>query len=184
MKDSLIMDLYRSGQCDSAFNEIVRAYSERLYWHVRRFTCCHEDTDDILQNIFIKVWKNLPNFKGDSSLFTWIYRIATNETLNFLRKSKFRAMLKAESLESIMDRKLDEDSYFCGNKIQREVQKAINQLPGKQKQVFILRYFEEMPYEDMSEILETSVGSLKASYHHASRKVKEYIENQSDINIE
>lgn len=176
MTDFEIMALYKSGGAEAAFDAIVSSYSERLYWHVRRFTCNHEDSDDLLQEIFIKVWKSLPGFREESSLYTWIYRIATNETLNFLRKNRLRAMLNAESLESLLDKKADEDRYFNGDALQREVQKAINTLPDKQKQVFVLRYFEEMPYEQISDILNTSVGSLKASYHHAAQKVRSRLE--------
>jgi len=176
VSDNEIIALYNGGQTEKAFNAIIDSYSERLYWHVRRFTCSHEDADDLLQDIFIKVWKALPSFRSDSQLFTWLYRIATNEALNFIRKNRFKASLKAESLESLLDRKVDEDTYFDGDEMQREIQKAINTLPAKQKQVFLLRYFDEMPYEQISEILGTSVGSLKASYHHAYFKVKAYME--------
>lgn len=176
MTDREIMGIYASGDSEAAFNAIVQSYGERIYWHVRRFTCSHEDSDDLLQEIFIKVWKALPDFRSESSLYTWIYRIATNETLNFLRKKRLRALLSAESLETLLDRQADEDVHFNGDALQREVQKAINSLPDKQKQVFVLRYFEEMTYEEISEITRISVGSLKASYHHASKKVRERLE--------
>lgn len=176
MSDREIMELYRSGAEDRAFAELVGSYGERLYWHIRLFTCSHEDTDDLVQEVFIKAWRSLDGFRGDSGLYTWLYRIATNETLNFLRKNRLKASLTPGGLESLLDSKLDEDSYFDGNELQREIQKSINRLPAKQKQVFVMRYFDEMPYEEISKILGTSVGSLKASYHHAAQKVRERLE--------
>ena len=173
MTDSEIIRLYEAGRQEEAFNSIVDAYSERLYWHVRRFLCSHEDTNDLLQDIFIKIWTALPGFRGDSQLFTWLYRIATNEVLNYLRKQKFKAMVSLDSASEILRRKIDDDAYFNGDKLQRELHKAIQKLPEKQRLVFNLRYFDEMKYEDISEITDTSVGALKASYHHAYNKIKE-----------
>lgn len=173
MTDEEIITLFRSGQKEKAFKEIVAAYSERLYWHVRRFVCSHEDTDDLLQEIFIKVWSGLSTFRQDARLFTWLYRIATNETLNWLNKQKVRAALKFESLDASLTDKIDEDSYFNGDEAQRLLFKAIAKLPKKQKSVFYMRYFDELPYEDISEILGTSVGALKASYHFAVEKIKD-----------
>lgn len=178
MSDEQITRQIQEGEYEAAFNAIVATWSERLYWHLRRFTCNHEDTDDLLQDVFMKVWKALPSFRCDSQLFTWLYRIATNEALNYLRKNRFKAVLKAESLETLLNNQIDEDVHFNGDELQREVQKAINMLPDKQKQVFIIRYFDELPYEQISEILDTSVGSLKASYHHAYNKVKTYLEKK------
>lgn len=177
MTDREIIELYSRGETDKAFRLIVESYGERLYWLVRRFTCSHEDADDLLQEIFLKAWKAFPSFRNDARIYTWLYRIATNESLNFIRKNSLKASLHAETLEAMLDRKVDEDPYFDGNKMQREVQKAINALPAKQKQVFVLRYFDEMPYEDMSQVLGTSTGALKASYHHAYLKVKAYLES-------
>ena len=148
MTDKEILELYKAGEREKAFGEIVESYSERLYWHVRRFLCSHEDTDDLLQEIFIKIWSSLSSFRGDSSLYTWIYRIATNESLNFLQKQKIRAALRFESMR----------------------------LPAKQRTVFIMRWFDDLSYEDISEILGTSVGALKASYHFASEKIKTELE--------
>lgn len=176
MTDKEIIELYRNGHEEKAFREIVAAYSERLYWHVRRFVCSHEDTDDLLQEIFIKVWSALPSFRQDSRLFTWIYRIATNETLNWLGKQKVRAALKFESLDTSLTDKIDEDPYFNGDEAQRLLFKAIARLPKKQKSVFCMRYFDDLPYDDISEILGTSVGALKASYHFAVEKIKSEIE--------
>lgn len=157
---------------EEAFRGIVDAYTERLYWHVRRFLCSHEDTNDLLQDIFIKIWSALPSFRGEARLYTWIYRIATNEVLNYLRRQKFKALLSLDSVSASLERKIDEDAGFNGDELQRELYKAILRLPEKQRIVFSLRYFDEMKYEDISEITGTSVGALKASYHHAYSKIK------------
>ena len=172
MTDQEIIALWEAGQQERAFNEIVRNYSERLYWHVRRFVCSHEDTDDLLQEIFSKIWAALPSFRGEAQLFTWLYRIATNETLNYLRKQKVRASLRFQSLDAEMERRIDEDPYFNGTEAQRLLTKAIARLPEKQRIVFSLRYYEEMKYEDIAAITGTSVGALKASYHIAYEKLK------------
>ena len=176
MKDQQIIELYNSGRQEEAFNHIVDSYTERLYWHVRRFVCCHEETDDLLQDIFIKIWAALPTFRGDSRLYTWIYRIATNEVLNHLRKFKFRSLVSFESISAKMENRIDEDPSFNGDALQRELHKAIQRLPEKQRLVFTLRYFDEMKYEDIAEITGTSVGALKASYHHAYNKIKEELQ--------
>lgn len=157
---------------EKIFNEIVEEYSERLYWHVRRFVHSHEDTDDLLQEIFIKIWTALPSFRGDAQLFTWVYRIATNETLNFLRKRRVRAALNFTSLTEELERKIDEDPWFNGTGAEALLNKAIASLPDKQRAVFIMRYYEELPYEQISEITGTSTGALKASYHIACEKIK------------
>ncbi len=180
MTDREIIDLYKAGQQERAFREIVDSYSERLYWHVRRFLCSHEDTDDLLQDIFIKIWSALPSFRGDSQLYTWLYRIATNETLNFLNKQKVRSALQFESLSSKLEEKIDEDPWFNGDSLQRLLMKAIQRLPEKQRLVFTMRWFEDLSYEDISEILGTSVGALKASYHFATEKLKTFLENNSE----
>ena len=173
MTDREIITLYNDGQKEKAFNNIVSSYTEKLYWHVRRFTCNHDDTNNLLQDIFIKIWSALPNFRGESQLYTWLYRIATNEVLNFLRRQRVKAMLSLDSSSHILEKKVDEDAYFNGNEIQRELYKAIQRLPEKQRIVFCFRYFDEMKYEDISEITDTSVGALKASYHFAYNKIKE-----------
>lgn len=176
MTDSEIIQLYECGRREEAFNGIVETYTERLYWHVRRFLCSHDDTDDLLQDIMIKIWTALPSFRGESKLYTWIYRIATNEVLNHLRKQRFKALVSLDSATSLLERKIDDDAYFNGDEMQRELHKAIQRLPEKQRVVFNLRYFEEMKYEEISEITGTSVGALKASYHHAYGKVKADLE--------
>lgn len=172
MTDREIIEHFNSGRQEEAFNGIVDAYTERLYWHIRRFLCSHEDTDDLLQDVFIKIWEALPSFRGESRLYTWIYRIATNEVLNHLRKQRFKAVISLESASGALERKIDEDPYFNGDHLQRELHKSIQRLPEKQRIVFSLRYFDEMKYEDMAEVTGTSVGALKASYHHACEKIR------------
>ena len=154
------------------FNEIVKEYSERVYWHVRRFVNNHEDADDLVQEIFLKIWTALPSFRGEAQLFTWVYRIATNETLNWLRREKVRAALRFSSIDTEMERRIDSDPFFDGDAADRALSKAVAKLPEKQRQVFILRYYDEMPSEQMSEVLDTSVGALKAAYHIAQEKVR------------
>lgn len=176
MTDKEILDLYNSGQRELAFKELVNSYSERLYWHVRRFLCSHEDTDDLLQDIFVKIWSSLSTFRGESQLYTWLYRIATNESLNFLQKQKIRAALQFESMSSKIEERIDEDTLLDGDQLQRDLMKAIQRLPSKQRTVFIMRWFDDLSYEDISEILGTSVGALKASYHFASEKIKAELE--------
>ncbi len=174
--DAELLDIYKNNhQHEYAFNLIVRKYQEKVYWHVRRMVLDHDDANDIVQDIFIKAWKSLKEFRGDSGLYTWLYRIATNETLSFLRKKKKRFFLPWQDVENIMSEKLESDTYFKGSEIEKKLQKAILSLPDKQKVVFNLRYFDEMKYEEMSEILQTSIGALKASFHHASKKIEDYI---------
>lgn len=176
MSEKEIIEMYNNGDCEKAFNEIVELYTERIYWHIRRFLCNHEDSNDLLQEVFVKIWTALPSFRGDSQLFTWIYRIATNEVLNHLRKQRFKSIVSLESVSATLEKKIDEDPYFNGNALQRELHKAIQRLPEKQRIVFCMRYFDDMKYEDISEITDTSVGALKASYHHAYNKIKTDIE--------
>ena len=179
MTDKEIIHLQKSGDLERAFNAVVQNYSERLYWHVRRFLCSHDDTNDLIQDIFIKVWKALPSFRGESNIFTWIYRIATNEVLNHLRKQKFKALISLDSASEVFCRKIDEDPHFNGDHLQRELHKAIQRLPEKQRIVFSLRYFDELKYKEISEITGTSIGALKASYHHAYNKIKAELEEKT-----
>ncbi len=174
--DDQIMQIYRSGRREDAFNALVEAYKERLYWHLRYYLCSHEDTDDVLQEVFIKIWSALPTFREDSKLYTWVYRIGTNEAINYLRKQKVRGFFMQQSLDQTLERKIDDDPYFNGNELQKELHKAIAKLPKTQKLVFTMRYFEDLPYKEISAILGISEGSLKASYHHAYNKVKEHLE--------
>lgn len=176
MKDSKIIEFLKDSKYESAFNIIVDTYSERLYWHVRRFMDNHDDANDLVQEVFIKIWNSLPNFRGDSQIFTWIYRIATNEALNKINKEKNRSTMHEGKLENLVYSKIEDDPYFNGTALQRELHKAVSELPEKQRTVFNLRYFDEMKYEDMSKVTGTSVGALKASYHHAYNKIKEKLE--------
>ena len=157
---------------EKVFNEIVKTYSERLYWHVRRFVLSHEDTDDLLQDIFLKIWTALPSFRGEAQLYTWVYRIATNETLNFIRRQKVRAALQFRNLDDVMEERIDADPWFNGSEAERALSKAIARLPDKQRSVFIMRYYEDMSYEEIAAVTGTSVGALKASYHIAQEKVR------------
>lgn len=160
---------------ERAYTQIVRKYQERLYWHIRRMVINHEDANDVLQNVFIKVWTYLENFREESNLYTWMYRIATNETLTYLEKEKKRSSLSFSDHESGLSNKLHAEKGFDANKLEWRLQQAIQSLPEKQRAVFLLRYYDEMPYEEMSKVLETSTGALKASYHHAVKKVEEFL---------
>ncbi|MCI1779047.1 MAG: RNA polymerase sigma factor [Bacteroidales bacterium] len=181
MEDKDILEIYeKEGKKEYAFNLIVRKYSDRLYWHLRELTFSHEDSNDLLQTTLIKTWKYLPNFRGDSSLYTWLYRIATNEALTFLKKKRLRALVSLSDYDSVMEENLKSDPSFNGSRLQMNLQKAILSLPDKQRAVFSLRYFQEMKYEDISKTLNTSIGALKASYHHAYHKVKSYMEEHTD----
>ena len=161
-----------------SFSDIVRTYQERLYWHIRKMVLAHDDANDVLQNTFLKAWKGLDNFRGDSQISTWLYRIATNETLSFISQKKMRMTNSLEDIEEGMLQNMQSDPYFDGDEAQLKLQKAILTLPEKQRLVFNMRFYEEMPYEEMSNILDTSVGALKASYHHASRKVEDFLKNK------
>lgn len=155
----------------------MEKYQERLYRHIRRLVAGHEDTNDVLQNCFIKVFRNIDGFKGNSKLYTWLYRIATNESITFLKKKNRRMAASLDNGEHNLANQLEADPYFDGDETQRRLQEALRQLPEKQRIVFNLRYFEEMPYRDMSDILGTSTGGLKASYHHAVKKIEHYLRN-------
>ena len=160
---------------EAAYTKIVRKYQERLYWHIRRLVVNHEDANDVLQNTFIKVLRYLENFREEANLYTWLYRIATNETLTFLEKEKKRATLSMSDDDNGLSNKLKAEKGYDINKLEWKLQKAIQSLPEKQRIVFTLRYYDEMPYEEMSKVLETSTGALKASYHHAVKKVEEFL---------
>lgn len=163
----------------AAFGEVVKAYSEQLYWQIRRMVLSHDDANDLLQNTFIKAWSNLNYFRGEAKLSTWLYRIALNESLNFLNKQRAQNQLSFDDEEAMALNKLESDPYFDGDHTQLLFEKAIQTLPEKQRMVFNLKYFQEMKYEEISEILGTSVGALKASYHHAVKKIEEFL-SQND----
>lgn len=159
-----------------AFNLIVRKYQERIYWHIRKIVVNHDDADDVVQNTFLKVWGGLQNFREDSQLYTWLYRIATNEALTFLKRKKTKYFLPIIDVEQQLSNSIESDAYFDGDELQAKLQKAVLKLPEKQRLVFNMKYFDEMKYEEMSEILGTSVGALKASFHHAVKKVEKFFE--------
>ncbi len=173
----LVSALQSKDQHQKAFQILVSQYKERLYWHIRKIVIKHEDADDVLQNTFIKVFKNIQNFKGDSKLFTWMYRIATNEALTFLNKKAKQKNITIEKVKDHLISNLESDVYFEGDEIQVQLQKAIATLPHKQQLVFNMKYFENHTYENLSEILGTSVGGLKSSYHIAVKKITDYIKS-------
>ncbi len=162
---------------ERAYTVIIKKYQERLYWHIRRMVVDHEDANDVLQNMFIKVWKGLENFREDSQLYTWLYRIATNECLTFLAQQKKRSAISLSDVENGLSNKIKSDTGFDANKLEWKLQLGIQSLPEKQRIVFTLRYYDEMPYAEMSRVLDTSEGALKASYHHAAKKIEDFILN-------
>lgn len=162
---------------EPAFTSIIRKYQEKLYWHIRRMVVDHDDANDVLQNVFIRVWNGLANFREDAQLYTWLYRIATNESLSFIEQQKKRAAVSFGDVEETLSNKIKADKHFDANRLEWKLQLAIQQLPEKQRAVFTLRYYDEMPYEEMSRVLETSEGALKASYHHAVKKIEDFILN-------
>jgi len=164
-----------------AFSAIVRLYQERLYWHIRKMVLVHDDANDVLQNTFMKAWNGLDGFRGDSQLSTWLYRIATNETLTFLSNKNARNQLSIDNTETTLINNLQSDSYFSGDRTQLLLQKAILTLPEKQRLVFNMKYFEDITYEQMEEILGTSVGALKASYHIAVKKSRKSLRTKVSI---
>lgn len=180
LDDNDILELFKQidGK-DQALSALISKYQQKLYWHIRKIVIDHDDTDDVLQNTFIKIWKGLEGFKGDSQLYTWLYRIATNEALTFLKQKQKQNTTSLHPIEYSLSKSLESDVYFKGDAIQLKLQQAILTLPEKQRIVFNMRYFDEMPYEQMSEVLETSVGALKASYHLAAKKIEEFLLNQS-----
>ncbi len=179
-EDKEILDAYKQeGQQNYAFNLMMRKYSERLYWHIRKMVGSHEDTDDLLQSTWIKAWRFLGDFREDSKLYTWLYRIATNETLTFLKKEQTKHILTFGAYDVSITGKFYADEGLDADEVLRNLYHAIASLPPKQRAVFNLRYFDEMKYEDMAEILDTSVGALKASYHHAYNKIQKYLQDHN-----
>ena len=177
-EEDIVARLHDSATAYAAFSEVVREYSEQLYWQIRRMVSDHEDTNDLLQNTFMKAWAGLDSFRGDARLSTWLYRIAFNECLTFLSRKKSERLLSIDDEETSDAGKLESDPYFNGDYAQRLLQESIGTLPARQRIVFIMKYFEEKKYEEISEIVGTSVGALKASYHHAVRKIEKYIEER------
>ncbi len=175
-EDVLISQLRNPGKCREAFGKVIAIYSEPLYWQIRKMVIGHDDANDILQNTFLKAWSNIENFRGEAKLSTWLYKIAINESITFLNKEKQRQNVSLDNDDSFLANTLESDEWFDGDELQTELQKAILKLPEKQRMIFNMRYFDNMKYEDMSEILGTSVGALKASFHHAVKKIEKYFQ--------
>lgn len=172
----LVARLQDPATASRAFETLLQAYSEPVYWQVRRMVLNHDDANDIVQNVFLKAWTNLQNFRGDAKLSTWLFKIAVNESINFINKEKNRQQnLSNSEDDSFLIKNLEADSHFDGDALQLELQKAIAALPEKQRLVFNMRYYDDMKYEEISEVLGTSVGALKASYHHAVKKISDYL---------
>lgn len=176
MEDNEILHKIRNPETRSyGFNLLVRAYQKRVYWHARKMVIDHDDADDVTQEVFIKIHKSISGFREDAQLYTWIYRIATNECLTFLQRKKRRFFLPIGDVESELSTKLDNSPHISGDEIQLKLQKALLKLPAKQRLVFNMKYYDDMPYEQISEITQTSVGALKASYHHAVKKIENFL---------
>jgi len=161
-----------------AFNLLLSKYQQKIYWHIRRLVIDHDDTDDLVQETFVKVWKNLANFRSDSQLYTWLYRIATNESITFLNKKKLKNNISLDDTNGELAETLAASSYFDGDKVQRKLQEAILTLPEKQRIIFNMKYFDDMKYDEISEVLGTSVGALKASFHIAVKKIESILLNE------
>jgi RNA polymerase sigma factor (sigma-70 family) len=179
VEDSEILEKFSSENTrHEAFNMLLNKYQQKIYWHIRRLVIDHDDTDDLVQDVFIKVWKNLVNFRSDSQLFTWIYRIATNESITFLNRKKLRNSVSLDDSNGLdLAETLADSPYFDGDKAQMKLQKALLTLPEKQRLVFNMKYFDDLKYEEISEILGTSVGALKASFHIAVKKIEQILLN-------
>lgn len=162
---------------NEAFSLLLNKYQQKIYWHIRRLVIDHDDADDLVQESFVKVWKNLANFRNDSQLYTWIYRIATNESITFLNKKKLKNNISLDDVSGELSESLAASHYFDGDKIQRKLQEAILTLPEKQRVIFNMKYFDDMKYDEISEVLGTSVGALKASFHIAVKKIESILTN-------
>ncbi len=179
MTDQELLAIFREeGSKTRAFNEMVKKYQQKVYWMVRKMVIDHDDSNDVTQEVFIKAWNGIDSFRGESQLYTWLYRIASNEAINFLNKKKRRLQVSLEDMDKELEDKLESDPLVGGDEIQLKLQKALLKLPEKQKLVFNLKYFEELPYEEISEITGTSVGALKASYHWAVKKIEDYLNGE------
>ena len=176
MEDKELLEQFKNPTSKNfAFNQLVRKYQEKIYWITRKMVIDHDDANDLTQNVFIKVWKKLDSFKGTSQLYTWIYRIATNECLTFLKKKRRRFFVSVTDVENELSNKIDTSHHIDGDEIALKLEKAILTLPDKQRLVFNMKYFEELKYQQITEITGTSIGSLKASYHHAVKKIEEIL---------
>ena len=176
-EERLVKKLQDPGSRNAAFRELLDLYKERLYWQIRNIVKNHEDADDVLQNTFIKIFKNIEKFKGESQLFSWMYRIATNEAITFINIRAKKQKISSEELQQQIIDNLENDVYFEGDEIQLKLQKAIAKLPEKQQQVFNMKYFQELKYKEISDILGTTEGALKASYHIATKKIEEFLKS-------
>ncbi len=176
----LLLQLSQPAKRAKAFSTIVRTYQERLYWHIRKMVLSHDDSNDILQNAFMKAWNALDGFRGDSQISTWLYRIATNETLTFISNKRMRSTSSIDDVEENLLRNLQSDTFFTGNEVEMKLQKAILTLPEKQRLVFNMKYFDDITYDEMEAILGTSTGALKASYHHAVKKIEKFLNPESN----
>jgi RNA polymerase sigma-70 factor (ECF subfamily) len=176
LNDTELIKIYRNPETKHyGFNLIADKYKERLYWHIRKIVIVHDDADDVLQNTLIKAWNGLKSFREQSGLYTWLYKIATNECITHLNKKRSRYLVPIVDVEKELSNSLETDPWFDGNELQKKLQKSLLKLPVKQRIVFNLRYFEEMPYEEMSKVLQTSEGALKASFHHAMKKLEIFL---------
>ena len=184
LDDKQLLELYRSGQVDRMFNEMVRRFHSRIYWAARRMVKSHEDADDIAQEVFVRAYSALANFRGESGIYTWLYRIAINLSINHLRKQKVRKLLDISDYIPFLGKDAEQDKGMIHDENVSLIEKAIETLPEKQRAVFIMRYYDEMPYEQISAILGTSVGGLKANFHHAVKKVAAYVKaNHGTVNL-
>lgn len=174
-EQELVRQLHDPSTASQAFAVLLSNYSRPVYWQIRKMVANHDDANDLVQNVFLKAWNNLNNFRGDAKLSTWLFKIAINESINFINKEKQRLQISEDSDDSFLLNNIEADEFFDGDQLQVNLQKAIAKLPEKQRLVFNMRYYDEMKYEEMSEILGTSVGALKASYHHAVKKVTDYL---------
>ncbi|WP_010182504.1 RNA polymerase sigma factor [Aquimarina agarilytica] len=172
---SLITLLKDKKQKNIAFKMLLDTYQKRLYWHIRKLVLIHEDANDVLQNTYLKIYKNIDSFKGNSSIHTWMYRIAYNESIDFLKAKQKRLKLSSEEINTKILEALKEDVYFEGDQIQFKLQEALLKLPEKQKQVFVMKYYDDLKFKEISEIIGTSEGALKASYHHAVKKIERFL---------
>ena len=176
LSDKELLQKFRKSETrSSAFNQIVVKYQERLYWYARRMVTDHDDANDVLQNVFLKAWKGLDKFREDANLYTWLYRIVTNESITFINKRKKMNGVSMDDVEHYIAQNLESDVYYSGDDIQRKLEAALQTLPDKQRAVFTLKYYEEKKYDEIAEITGTSVGALKASYHHAVKKIEKFL---------
>jgi len=181
--DNEIIELFHlKNKKEEAFRLLVDKYKEKLYWHIRKIVLSHEDSNDILQNTFVKIWQGLKEFRYESGLYTWMYRIATNESLNFLNEKSRKVYGNSDEISVYLENTLESDTYFSGDKIQKELQRAILTLSERQRLIFNMKYFDDMPYEDMADVLGVAVGTLKATYHNAVKKIEENLKIVDTLN--